>query len=38
MTHRLGWPAVEFPAGHGGFVDQPGPFAQELDRVLTGTS
>lgn len=44
VTHRtstaladlIGAPIAEFPGDHGGFLGQPGEFADALDRVLTG--
>jgi pimeloyl-ACP methyl ester carboxylesterase len=34
LAADLGLPVIEFPGGHGGFVEQPGPFGEELERVL----
>ncbi|HEY9241211.1 MAG TPA: alpha/beta hydrolase, partial [Streptosporangiaceae bacterium] len=35
LAAELGTPVVEFPGDHGGFLAQPGPFADVLGQVLS---
>ncbi len=36
LAELLGTPPVEFPGGHGGFMEQPEEFAEVLQKVLAG--
>ncbi len=36
VAERLGVPLVEFPGGHAGYVQEPGPFAVTLRRTIAG--